>query len=56
MCVRLLLCIFIAAFGHGMTLAALPEGGLYKPTFLLDDRSFAAGTAFLTSVPIGNRE
>jgi hypothetical protein len=30
--------------------APLPKGGLYKPTFLLVDRSFAAGTAFTTEV------
>jgi hypothetical protein len=27
-----------------------PSGGLYKPTFLLADHSFAAGTAFTTEV------
>ena len=29
---------------------SLPSGGLYKPTFLLADRSFAAGTAFTTKL------
>jgi hypothetical protein len=28
----------------------LPKGGLFKPTFLLADRSFAAGTAFTAQV------
>ena len=49
--VVLLLCI-----GSHATVAALPDGGLFKPTFLLDDRSFAAGTAFLTSVAIGRHQ
>ena len=34
----------------------LSEGGLYKPTFLLDDRSFAAGTAFLTRVSVSHQQ
>jgi len=49
--VVLLLCI-----GSQATVAALPDGGLFKPTFLLDDRSFAAGTAFLTSVAMGRNQ
>ena len=41
---------------NSIATTALPEGGLFKPTFLLDDRSFAAGTAFLTSVSVGHRQ
>jgi hypothetical protein len=32
------------------------DGGLYKPTFLLDNRSFSAGSAFLTRVTAGGHE
>ncbi|MGC4075257.1 MAG: serine protease [Nibricoccus sp.] len=33
----------------------MPKGGLYKPTFLLPNRSFAAGTAFTVQVTVKKR-
>lgn len=46
--------LLLALAINGVATAALREGGLFKPTFMLNDRSFAAGTAFLTSVEVGN--
>jgi hypothetical protein len=48
----LLLTLLALCFVHANLRADItrPQGGLYKPTFLLADRSFAAGTAFTTEV------
>lgn len=35
---------------------SLPQGGLYKPTFLLDDRSFAAGSSFISEITFERRK
>ena len=52
---RLLILVSLTLFfGKADSFAevALPKGGLYKPTFLLADRSFAAGTAFTTQISV----
>lgn len=50
------LLLFLALVGALYGEPSTVDGGLYKPTFLLDDRSFAAGSAFLTRVAVGRHE
>ena len=53
---RLFLLLWLLGLSNNAMAAGLPDGGLFKPTFLLDDRSFAAGTAFLTNVMVGRHQ